>query len=76
MADRCKFQLRMSFIIFKFINFIQPMRVSSEEEELGLDASQHNEKYLQGHLLVSSNGASHTRRNRKRKRYNIYILNF
>jgi ammonium transporter, Amt family len=44
-----------SFIIFKFINFILPLRVSSEEEELGLDASQHNEKYLQGTLLVSSN---------------------
>jgi ammonium transporter, Amt family len=44
-----------SFIIFKFINFILPLRVSSEEEELGLDATQHNEKYLQGTLLVSSN---------------------
>jgi Amt family ammonium transporter len=32
------------------------MRVSSEEEELGLDASQHNEKYTQGTLLVSENG--------------------
>lgn len=36
----------VSYAIFKFINFIQPIRVSSEEEELGLDASQHNEKYL------------------------------
>jgi ammonium transporter, Amt family len=44
-----------SYIIFKFINFILPLRVSSEDEELGLDASQHNEKYLQGTLLVSSN---------------------
>lgn len=44
-----------SYIIFKFINFILPLRVSSEEEELGLDATQHNEKYLQGTLLVSSN---------------------
>ena len=43
-----------SFLIFKFINFILPLRVSSEEEELGLDATQHNEKYLQGTLLVSS----------------------
>src|SRR5687768_3512871 len=43
-----------SFLIFKFINFILPLRVSSEDEELGLDASQHNEKYLQGTLLVSS----------------------
>jgi Amt family ammonium transporter len=46
-----------SFIIFKIINFIQPIRVSSADEELGLDASQHNEKYLQGTLLVkNSNG--------------------
>ncbi|TAG12563.1 MAG: ammonium transporter [Sphingobacteriia bacterium] len=35
----------VSFGIFKFINFILPLRVSSEEEELGLDASQHDEKY-------------------------------
>ncbi|MEJ7673704.1 MAG: hypothetical protein WKF59_13645 [Chitinophagaceae bacterium] len=46
-----------SFIIFKIINFIQPIRVSSADEELGLDASQHNEKYLQGTLLVKNNGA-------------------
>ena len=46
-----------SFIIFKIINLIQPIRVSSADEELGLDASQHNEKYLQGTLLVkNSNG--------------------
>ena len=35
----------VSFIIFKFINFVLPLRVSSEEEELGLDATQHDEKY-------------------------------
>ena len=45
-----------SYLIFKFINFILPLRVTSEEEELGLDATQHNEKYLQGTLLVHSNG--------------------
>ena len=45
-----------SFLIFKLINLIQPLRVSSAEEEEGLDASQHDEKYLQGTLLVSSNG--------------------
>jgi ammonium transporter, Amt family len=43
----------MSYAIFKLINFIEPMRVSSEDEELGLDASQHDEKYVQGTLLVS-----------------------
>jgi Amt family ammonium transporter len=46
-----------SWLIFKFINLIVPIRVSSQDEELGLDASQHNEKYLQGTLLVkNSNG--------------------
>ena len=34
-----------------------PIRVSLQDEELGLDASQHNEKYIQGTLLVKSNGA-------------------
>ena len=31
------------------------MRVSKAEEEIGLDASQHDEKYLQGTLLVKEN---------------------
>jgi len=44
----------VSYGIFKFINFLLPLRVSSEEEEIGLDASQHNEKYVQGTLLVSN----------------------
>lgn len=43
----------VSFLIFKFINFILPLRVTTEEEELGLDSTQHNEKYLQGTLLVT-----------------------
>jgi len=47
------YSFTMSYAIFKFINFILPLRVSSEEEEEGLDASQHNEKYLQGTLLVA-----------------------
>lgn len=34
-----------SFIIFKLIAFLLPLRVSEEEEELGLDATQHDEKY-------------------------------
>jgi Amt family ammonium transporter len=42
----------VSFLIFKLINFIEPMRVRPEEEEIGLDATQHNEKYVQGTLLV------------------------
>jgi Amt family ammonium transporter len=43
----------VSFLIFKFINFVLPLRVTSEEEELGLDSTQHDEKYLQGTLLVT-----------------------
>lgn len=46
----------VSYMIFKFINMLQPLRVSNEEEELGLDESQHNEKYIQGTLLVTENG--------------------
>ncbi len=42
----------VSYGIFKLINLIQPIRVSSEEEEEGLDASQHDEKYSQGTLIV------------------------
>jgi Amt family ammonium transporter len=41
----------------KSIFFSQPIRVSSADEELGLDASQHNEKYFQGTLLVKNNGS-------------------
>ncbi len=44
-----------SYAIFKFINWVMPMRVSEEDEAMGLDASQHNEKYLQGTLLVRDN---------------------
>jgi ammonium transporter, Amt family len=48
----------VSFLIFKLINFIEPLRVSSEDEELGLDASQHNENYVQGTLLVPQENGS------------------
>jgi len=47
----------VSYLIFKFINFILPLRVTEAEEDLGLDETQHNEKYVQGTLLVKSNGA-------------------
>nr|MBA2499556.1 ammonium transporter [Chitinophagaceae bacterium] len=50
------YSLVVSYIIFRFINFVSPMRVSTEDEELGLDATQHNEKYMQGTLLVHNNG--------------------
>lgn len=51
------YSFTVSFAIFKFINLIQPIRVSTEEEEEGLDASQHNEKYSQGTLIVTDNGS-------------------
>ncbi len=50
------FSITMSYLIFKFIGLIVPLRVSEDDEVAGLDASQHNEKYLQGTLLVSQNG--------------------
>ncbi len=46
----------VSYVLFKFINFIVPLRVSELEEDQGLDESQHNEKYMQGTLLVETNG--------------------
>jgi Amt family ammonium transporter len=50
------YSFTVSYLIFKFINFIIPVRVSEEEEEIGLDATQHNEKYVQGTLVVEQNG--------------------
>jgi Amt family ammonium transporter len=46
------FSFVVSFVIFKLVNLIEPIRVTSEEEEEGLDASQHNEKYSQGSLIL------------------------
>lgn len=57
MAIAVVYSFVVSFLIFKFINLILPLRVTASEEEEGLDASQHNEKYLQGTLLVSNNGS-------------------
>lgn len=48
------FSFTVSFIIFKLINLIQPIRVSSEDEEEGLDATQHNEQYMQGTLILAN----------------------
>lgn len=53
MAIVVVFSFGMSYGIFKFINFILPLRVSEEEEELGLDASQHDEKYLDPPVAAS-----------------------
>ena len=57
MALAVAFSFVMSFIIFKFINLLLPLRVNEQEEEEGLDASQHDEKYVQGTLLVQNNGS-------------------
>jgi Amt family ammonium transporter len=50
------YSFSVSYGIFKFINWVMPMRVSEAEEEEGLDKSQHDEKYLQGTLLVKHKG--------------------
>ena len=50
------YSFTISFLIFKFINFIVPIRVSDKEEEEGLDKSQHNENYVQGTLLLGTPG--------------------
>lgn len=54
------YSLVASFAIFKLINLIEPLRVTEEEEELGLDATQHNEKYVQGTLLVPQANGKYT----------------
>jgi ammonium transporter, Amt family len=56
MAVAVVYSFVVSYVIFKVINLILPMRVTQAEEAEGLDASQHDEKYLQGHLLVQNNG--------------------
>ena len=48
------YSFTVSYLIFKFINFVLPIRVTESEEEDGLDASQHNEKYSQGTLIVEN----------------------
>jgi len=54
MAIAVVYSFSVSWVIFKFINFIVPIRVSHAEEEEGLDASQHDENYVQGTLLVAT----------------------
>ena len=46
----------VGWLIFKFIDFINPLRVSEDEEDAGLDESQHGENYVQGTLLVKNDG--------------------
>jgi ammonium transporter, Amt family len=54
MACAVVYSFVVSFLIFKFVNFIVPIRVSNKEEEEGLDASQHDENYVQGTLLLAT----------------------
>ncbi|MDP4248164.1 MAG: ammonium transporter, partial [Bacteroidota bacterium] len=54
MACAVGYSFTVSWAIFKLVNFIVPLRVSHEEEAEGLDASQHDEKYVQGTLLVAT----------------------
>jgi Amt family ammonium transporter len=51
------YSFTVSYAIFKLINYIHPLRVSDEEEELGLDATQHNEGYHSASISVSDNGS-------------------
>ncbi|MBS1947858.1 MAG: ammonium transporter [Bacteroidetes bacterium] len=44
----------VSYGILRLVNAVLPLRVTSKEEEEGLDASQHAEKYVQGTLLVAT----------------------
>ena len=52
MAIVAVYSFVVSYGIFKLISVILPLRVTEQEEEMGLDESQHNEKYSQGTLLV------------------------
>ncbi len=38
------FALVMGFVVFKIVDIFYPIRVSAQEEEIGLDLSQHDEK--------------------------------
>ncbi|WP_369410138.1 ammonium transporter [Hufsiella arboris] len=50
------YSFTVSYGIFKLINLIQPLRVSEQEEELGLDATQHNESYATGSIVITERG--------------------
>jgi len=36
----------MSYLLFKLVNVITPLRVREDQEERGLDASQHGEHFV------------------------------
>lgn len=54
------YSFTVGWIIFKLIDFINPIRVSEDEEEAGLDETQHGEKYVQGTLLVKTESSNAT----------------
>jgi Amt family ammonium transporter len=47
------FSFISSLALLKITDLIAPLRVSEEEESLGLDASQHNEQLVYGHSLIA-----------------------
>lgn len=51
------YSFTVSYGIFKLINFIHPLRVSEDEEALGLDVTQHNEHYHPAMMSVTDSGA-------------------
>ncbi|WP_109695300.1 ammonium transporter [Chitinophaga deserti] len=51
------YSFAVSWAIFKFINYVHPLRVTDEEEELGLDVTQHNEAYHPNLMKVGTNGS-------------------
>jgi len=54
MAIVAVYSFVVGWVIFKIINVLNPIRVSEDDEEAGLDESQHGEKYMQGTLLVKN----------------------
>jgi len=50
------YSFTVSYLIFKFIDWVLPMRVSEADEEAGLDESQHNEQYTHGTLIINGTG--------------------
>ena len=70
------YSFSVSYGIFKLINLVMPMRVSKAEEEMGLDASQHNEKYLQGTLLVKKDTMLEGGNSTKKERDLTEMINF
>jgi Amt family ammonium transporter len=50
------YSFTVSYGIFKLIDLIHPLRVTDEEEALGLDVTQHNENYHPAMMSVYDNG--------------------